>query len=103
MTAEPQRERASQLTAASQWLEATLGSDGLPPLIVTIGAAEGHLLDVLEQRAPETRVLVLEPDRAKANAFARRRDWTKWRETGRLVYLVGPDYAGADQAWRVFP
>src|SRR5205814_6301781 len=26
-----------------------------------------------------------------------------WIKAGRLTYLVDPDYAGADDAWRVFP
>jgi hypothetical protein len=95
-----EREAVAEATA---WLDAAIGTTPIPPLIAAIGAAEGHLLDVLEERAPETRVLVLEPDPAVARAFLARRDWSRWRESGRLVYLVGPDYAGADHAWRVFP
>jgi hypothetical protein len=91
------------MISATQWLDAALGTGALPPLLVAIGAADGYLLDVLERRAPETRVLVLEPNRSAAKAFLARRDWSRWRESGRLVYLVGPDYTGADQAWRVFP
>jgi hypothetical protein len=103
MSANTQIRQASHLAAASQWLDAALGEEALPPLLVAIGAADGYLLDVLERRAPDTRVLVLEPNRATAKTFLARRDWTAWRQSGRLVYLIGPDYAGADQAWRVFP
>ena len=32
-----------------------------------------------------------------------RGEWNSWRTSGRLVYLHGPEYAGANDAWRVFP
>ena len=38
-----------------------------------------------------------------AGAFQARRDWSAWRTSGRLAHLVHPDYAGADEAWRMFP
>jgi hypothetical protein len=95
--------RRESAADAARWLDDAVGGEPIPPLLVAVGVGEGRVLDLLEERAPDTRVLVLEPDRATANAFSKRRDWSRWRKSGRLAYLVGPDYAGADQAWRVFP
>jgi hypothetical protein len=88
---------------AAEWLARALANGDLPPLLATIGLGQGHLLQVLDQVAPGTRVLALEPDSVVANAFLRRADQQVWRESGRLVYLIGPDYEGADEAWRIFP
>ena len=86
---------------AARWLDARLRDQPIPPILLVVGLGEGHLLDVLEQRAPATRVLALEPNPSVAEMFRARRDWSDWSD--RLAYLVGPDYAGADQAWRIFP
>lgn len=91
------------IAAAATWLAHGLGSRDLPPLVVAIGFGEGQLFDVLEQVAPATRVLVFEPDPLVAERCLGRRDWDRPRESGQLVYLSGPDYAGADAAWRSFP
>lgn len=88
---------------AWRWLVAQLEGRPLPSLIVLIGPGDGYLLDALEVHAPSTRVLALEPDPAAAVAFLARREWESWRTSGRLVYLADPDYAGADEAWRIFP
>lgn len=87
---------------AARWLDARLGDAPVPPLLVVLGLGDGALLDVLDARAPHTRVLALEPDAAQTARF-RSRDWTQWLRDGRLVYLVDPDYTGADEAWRLFP
>jgi hypothetical protein len=96
-------DRGVRLEAAGRWLEAELAGRPVPPLLVVIGLGDGELLDVLDARAPATKVLALEPDAAVAIRFQRRADLHRRRETGRLVYLADPDYAGADDAWRVFP
>lgn len=85
------------------WLAAACGSGPLPPLLVVIGLGDGRLLHLLDTRAPDTRVLAIEPEpkmAATCLAHARVRDW---RDTGRLRYVVGPDYQGADEAWLIFP
>jgi hypothetical protein len=94
---------SDRVDEAWRWLVAQLGGRPVPPLFVLIGLGDGYLLDALELHAPATRVLALEPDPAAAAAFLARRDWRTWRDSGRLAYLVDPDYAGADEAWRIFP
>ncbi len=88
---------------ARAWLNSALGGHPVPPVLVVLWLGQGHLLTVLEQQAPSTRVLVLEPDAHQARQVLSRRDWLRWRTSGQLVYLVGPDYAGASEAWRVLP
>jgi hypothetical protein len=91
------------LAEANRWLDGEFGRRAIPSLVVVIGPGEGHVLEALEWRAPAARVLALEPDPVVAARFLARRDWTAWFESGRLVYLVDPDYAGAGDAWRIFP
>ena len=84
---------------AERWLDAELNGRPVPPVLAVIGLGDGALLDVIGRRAPDTRVLAIEPDRAAALPD----EVAPWRESGRLIYLRDPDYAGADQAWRLFP
>src|SRR5262245_30367948 len=88
---------------AWEHLQAALAGRPLPPVLVCIGLGEGHLLDALERHAPDTHVLALEPNRETARRFLQRRNWDDWRMSGRLSYLVEPEYAGAHDAWRIFP
>lgn len=81
---------------------ARLVAAGPPPLVITIGLGLGHLLDALEEANDTTRVLALEPSPATVRAMLARRDWSRWLGTGRLMLLVGPDYRGAAEAWRLF-
>lgn len=87
---------------ALAWLTASLNGAPVPPLVVAIGLGDGGLLEALEQTAPGTRVLALEPDPAATFEPALGLGAT-WRAAGRLVYLTAPGFAGADEAWRVFP
>lgn len=97
------RDHAGKIREAGLWLDHHFRGKTVPPLLVVIGLGEGHLLDALASRAPRTRVLALEPDPATAQAFLRRRDLETWRSSGRLTYLVGPAYTGANDAWRLVP
>jgi SAM-dependent methyltransferase len=81
---------------------AKMMADGAPPLVVTIGAGLGYLLDALEEANDTTRVLVIEPVPETALAMLARRDWTKWLQSGRLTLLVGPAYTGSAEVWRAF-
>src|SRR3989442_13366253 len=36
-----------------------------------------------------------------AAAMLARRDWTPWLSSGRLTLLVGPEYHGASEAWKL--
>jgi len=85
------------------WLEASLAGKPTPPLLIVIGSRGEDWLGYLDRRGPGTRVLLIEPDAAAAGEFLQRADAREWRAAGRLVVLVDPDYAGADDAWRLFP
>ncbi len=93
---------SSDPAASATATVARLVAAGPPPLVITIGLGLGHLLDALERANDTTRVLALEPSPATARAMLARRDWSKWLGTGRLMLLVGPDYRGSAEAWRMF-
>lgn len=106
MTAASGTEVGGELSTPARawtWFASQLGGHPVPSVVALIGSGNGCLLDALEQHAPETRVLALEPSLDAARTFLARRDWGPWRESGRLTYLVDPDYAGAGDAWRVLP
>jgi hypothetical protein len=98
-SATPSRSR----DAAWTWLQAQLAGRPLPAALTVIGLGDLSLLAALDSRSPETKVLALEPDPEVARQTLARDDIQAWRRSGRLVYLSAPDYAGADQAWRIFP
>jgi len=85
------------------WLTEELKGRRLPPLLLAVGLGEGELLEVLDARSPETRVLALEPDPVVAQRVLAQSHVEEWRRAGRLLYLAGPSYVGADEAWRLFP
>lgn len=89
--------------AASDEVVARLAARGWPPVLIVIGIGAGHLIEALDRAHAPTRVLAVEPVPATARALAARHDWTPWIASGRLTLLVGPAYAGAAEAWRVFP
>jgi hypothetical protein len=77
-------------------------AEGEPSLLVVVGLGLGYVLDALERRGAQTKVLAVEPLPAVVGRFLQRRDWTAWTESGRLTLLAGPDYKGASNAWRLF-
>lgn len=85
--------------AAAAFAEALLRS-AAPANVIAVGLGLGHVLDELEVRAAAVRVLLIEPVPGIARALLTRRDWTPWLRSGRLTLLVGPDYAGGNDAWR---
>ena len=88
---------------AWRWLQSALAGRPVPPLVIVIGLGRGDLLRALDERAAHARVLALEPRPYVAQAFLARGEWNGWLASGRLVYLHGPEYAGAGEAWRTFP
>src|SRR5687768_1384354 len=82
--------------------DALLDQHSDAPLLIVIGIGLGYLLDAIERRAASTKVLAVEPRAAIARAFLSRRDCREWIRTRRLALLVGPAYADATEAWRVF-
>lgn len=81
-------------------LAASLCANAPPQALILIGVGLGYLLDALGRRSPEARIVALEPLRAVAEAFLERPTSHAWLASGRLTLLVGPDYDGADEAWR---
>jgi hypothetical protein len=71
-------------------------------LLVVIGFGFGYLLDALERRGSQTKVLAVEPVPAIARAMLSRRDVREWISGGRLALLVGPSFPDATEAWRLF-
>ncbi len=84
--------------AAARLSDAVAGP--VPDTLFIIGCGNGSLLDAIERGNPRAHVIVLEPDRASARNFLTRRDWTAWIAAGRLQLFVGPEYPGANAAWR---
>jgi hypothetical protein len=90
------------LPVAHTWLDTALNGKALPSLLIVVGFGDGSLLRELEERAPSTRLLVLDPDARNSMALATNELVRQWRDGGRLAYFVAPDYAGAEEAWRIF-
>ncbi|MEZ5319966.1 MAG: 6-hydroxymethylpterin diphosphokinase MptE-like protein [Vicinamibacterales bacterium] len=102
MPAPPTPDVRTRIDEAAAALAARLGDRPWPSLVVLLGAGTGWAVEAIERDAPpDTRVLVLEPRAADAAALAGRRDWSALVEAGRLRVLVGPDYRGAADAWRM--
>ncbi len=85
----------------STWVRTALGGRPMPAVAVVIGVGDGAVLDAVTAMRADVRVLVLEPDPAIAQRFQRQRDVAGIAPAGRVRLLIGPDYAGADDAWRV--
>jgi hypothetical protein len=85
---------------AEQALQNAVGAD-VPSLVIVIGAGLGYVPEVVERRFPEARVLVIEPEPSFVRQMLSRHDWRPALESGRLLILLGPDYAGSSAAWRM--
>jgi hypothetical protein len=88
---------------AARWLDSALPGGEVPEFLVLLGAGLGYVFDALETRAVRPRVLLIESDPALLAAMRARRDWSGWLDSGRLIVLSGPDYAGQGDAWRHVP
>lgn len=94
---------SSPVPALVQWLKRELRSRPIPGSLVLIGLPNGAALTALDEIAPGTKVVAIEPDPANARFFQRDSTGQKWHASGRLIYLADPDYTGADNAWRLLP
>lgn len=88
---------------ALPWVQAALGDRPMPPMAVLIGLGDGAVLDAIDGLRPGVRLLLVEPDAAVAAAFRASDDGRRRLAAGTLLCLGGPDYAGADEAWRLYP
>jgi SAM-dependent methyltransferase len=75
-------------------------TSGFPPLIIAVGLSD-HLLDALDRHDASSRILAVEPVPARTRDAIGRPQWRSWIESGRLTVLVGPDYKGYADAWRL--
>jgi hypothetical protein len=82
------------VSEARQLVAAALDARQPPDLVVVVGAGCGYVLDQLAARAPEARVVVVEPDPGLLALLLASRDCTASLASGRLHFLTGPDYAG---------
>jgi SAM-dependent methyltransferase len=73
---------------------------GFPPLIIAVGLSD-QLLDALDRHNASSTLLAIEPVPALVRQAVARPGWRSWMESGRLTVLVGPDYAGHADAWRL--
>jgi SAM-dependent methyltransferase len=73
---------------------------GFPPLIIAVGL-DHQLLDALDRHHAATNVLAVEPVPARVRQSLDRPEWQSWIKSGRLTILVGPDYVGYADAWRL--
>lgn len=90
--------RRAPVQEARNWLADATAS--APDAIVIIGPGLGYCLEAIDERFPSARVLVLEPDAAVARLLFERRNLEPWLRSGRLRFLIGPDYPGMADAWR---
>jgi hypothetical protein len=91
--------RRDPLAEARRWIAQVERPEG-PATFIVIGAGLGYVLDIIERDLPECQAIVLESEPALARALLSRRDWREFLRSGRFKLLVGPEYAGASQAWR---
>lgn len=87
---------------ARQQLDAALAGDAVPSRVALLRPGLGFLIDAVEERAPQARLLVIEPDPSLVQAMLMRRDFSSLIVAGRLTILWGPDYPGALDAWTLF-
>jgi hypothetical protein len=75
--------------------------DGPASTVIAIGPGLGYVLDAIARRSPSTRVVALEPLPEVLPHLLARSDLRPRIAAGCLLILGGPDYAGAEQAWRL--
>lgn len=85
----------------SRWLDEAIGESSLTHVAV-VGAARRAALDLLFERSPGTRVMVIEPSGAVLTAFLAEADWTARIESGRLFVVGAGASATAAQLWTRF-
>ncbi|MEP7305683.1 MAG: FG-GAP-like repeat-containing protein [Acidobacteriota bacterium] len=85
---------------ADRYVDSAL-SKGVTPVVVVICPGLGYAIEAIERRAPGTRVIAIEPFPSMARAMLARRDWREELLSGRLTLLLGPEYPGAADAWKL--
>lgn len=65
--------------------------------LFVVGFGLGYLVDALEKRGWDGKIVALEPDVAFATACLERRDWVRWLSSGRLSIVWAPSFEGLDR------
>src|SRR5262245_60352828 len=99
---EPRSSTATAEAAAGQYdrLLSRYAISGFPPLIVAVGLSE-QMLEALDRHNAPTKVPAVDPVPTLTRQAMSRPTWRAWLEDGRLTVLLGPDYTGYADAWRL--
>jgi hypothetical protein len=83
-------------------LEAAVTDRPNPKVVVAVGLGLGFIIDAIEQKYPDAKIVALEPEPGCVGPFLERRDLTGLLANRRLLLLWGPDYVGSSEAWKFF-
>ena len=91
------------VTEANRFVEGALGAipGGAPAVVIVIGPGLGYIVDAIERRAPDTKVIAIEPFATLARAMLARRDWRARLENKRLAVISGPEYRNVSEGARL--
>ena len=92
----------SNVTSSHDALLARFAAGEHPPAVIVIGVGSGAILDEIVRRLPATNVLAFEPSVTAARQVLARPEMSVRIRDGRLMLLVGPDYTGATDGWKLF-
>lgn len=86
---------------ARRLVDRALEGRRLPPVVAVIGVGLGYLVDDLERRRPDVRIVALELTPGLVDLWRRRHDWSESARSGRLVVGEDPGYELATPSWPV--
>src|SRR5262245_18119410 len=97
---EPESSTATAAAVQYDRLLSRFALSGFPPLIIAVGLSN-RLLEALDRHNASTKVLAVEPVPTLTRQTLSGPAWQAWLESGRLTVLLGPDYTGYADAWRL--
>lgn len=84
---------------ASGLLDRALNGNPVPPVVAVLGVGLGYVIDELERRRPDVRIVALELVPEFVERLSIRRDWSEAIRRGHLVRGVDPQYELSAPAW----
>jgi hypothetical protein len=84
---------------ASRLVDYALNGQSVPPIVGVLGIGLGYVIDELERRCPDVRIVALELVPGLVESWRRRRDWSQSIRGGRLVVGVDPHYELPTPGW----